>query len=95
MKWDLICSALLTLPVFLINMVVPKTSDSAKDELMAEVGGVRGLLVKDLVSFLLTVPIQFWFGRRFSIGAYHALKNGRANMVRAPLATSVCHMHQQ
>jgi Cu+-exporting ATPase len=73
---DLILAVLLTIPVFLLNMVLPRTA--AKDAVNAEI--VHGLLIKDFVSFLLTTPVEFYMGRRFHTGAYKALRAGRANM---------------
>jgi Cu+-exporting ATPase len=42
------------------------------------------------VQLLLATPVQFWFGRRFYIGAWHALRGGGANMdVLVALGTSM------
>ncbi len=39
---------------------------------------------------LLATPVQFWIGKRFYLGAYHALRGGSANMdVLIALGTSV------
>jgi len=43
-----------------------------------------------LLQFLLATPVQFWVGRRFYLGAYHALRGGGANMdVLVALGTSM------
>ena len=42
------------------------------------------------LQFLLATPVQFWVGRRFYVGAYHALRGGGANMdVLVALGTSM------
>ncbi|TCS37122.1 heavy metal translocating P-type ATPase [Reinekea marinisedimentorum] len=44
------------------------------------------------LQFALTTPVQFWLGARFYKGAYHALKNGGANMdVLVALGTSAAY----
>jgi cation transport ATPase len=73
---DLVLAVVLTIPVFLLSMVLPRTR--ASDAVDAEI--VHGLLAKDFVSFLLTTPVMFYTGRRFHTGAYKALRAGRANM---------------
>lgn len=40
--------------------------------------------------FLLATPVQFWIGRRFYVGAWHALRGGSGNMdVLVALGTSM------
>ncbi len=42
------------------------------------------------LQFLLATPVQFWAGRRFYLGAWHALRGGGANMdVLVALGTSM------
>lgn len=77
-KRDFLISLCLTVPVFLINMIIPRVSDSAKASLETEI--THGLNVKDLVSFILASPVELYIGRRFHVGAAVALRNGRANM---------------
>ena len=51
-----------------------------------------GIPVPRIVQLLLATPVQFWVGRRFYSGAYHALKGGSANMdVLVALGTSVAY----
>jgi Cu+-exporting ATPase len=69
---------LFTIPVVLIAMVIPMTDMQAMHALSTEVA--RGLTIQDLVLFILATPIQFVLGKRFYIGAYHALKRRNANM---------------
>jgi cation transport ATPase len=77
-RGDLWASLLFTVPVFLINMVVPHVSTLGKERLEHEI--MHGLSVKDFVSFILASPVQLYIGRRFHVGAVSALKNHRANM---------------
>ncbi len=54
----------------------------------------KGWMLPGWMQFLLTTPIQFWLGRRFYSGAYHALKNGAANMdVLVALGTSAAYFY--
>ncbi|MBP9799075.1 MAG: cadmium-translocating P-type ATPase [Sterolibacterium sp.] len=42
------------------------------------------------LQFLLATPVQFWIGRRFYVGAWHALRGGSGNMdVLVALGTSM------
>jgi len=44
------------------------------------------------LQWLLATPVQFWIGRRFYIGAWHALRSGGANMdVLVALGTSMAY----
>lgn len=46
------------------------------------------------VQFALTTPVQFWLGWRFYVGAYHAVKNGSANMdVLVVMGTSAAYFY--
>lgn len=45
------------------------------------------------VQFLLATPVQFWVGKRFYVGAWHALRGGGANMdVLVALGTSMAYL---
>ncbi|MGH8678487.1 MAG: heavy metal translocating P-type ATPase, partial [Burkholderiales bacterium] len=45
------------------------------------------------LQFLLATPVQFWIGRRFYVGAWHALRGGSANMdVLIALGTSMAYV---
>ena len=45
-----------------------------------------------VLQLLIATPVQFWIGRRFYIGAYHALRGGGANMdVLVALGTSMAY----
>jgi len=44
------------------------------------------------LQWLLATPVQFWVGKRFYVGAYHALRGGGANMdVLVALGTSMAY----
>jgi len=49
-------------------------------------------LLPHWLQWLLATPVQFWIGRRFYIGAWHALRGGGANMdVLVALGTSMAY----
>lgn len=73
-------SALLTLP-FMAQMA-------------AMFAGREHELLPHWLQFVLATPIQFWIGRRFYIGAWHALRGGGANMdVLIALGTSMAYFY--
>jgi Cu+-exporting ATPase len=43
-------------------------------------GATHGELLPRWLQFALATPVQFWVGRRFYTGAFHALRGGGANM---------------
>ena len=46
------------------------------------------------LQWLLATPVQFWIGRRFYIGGWHALRSGGANMdVLVALGTSMAYFY--
>ncbi|MGN2391908.1 heavy metal translocating P-type ATPase [Pelomicrobium sp. G1] len=54
--------------------------------------GVHEELLPRSLQWLLATPVQFWIGRRFYIGAWHALRGGGANMdVLIALGTSAAY----
>ena len=61
--------------------------------LMIEMGAMfagRHELVPRPIQLALATPVQLWVGRRFYVGAYHALRGGAANMdVLVALGTSM------
>ncbi|MEO8347117.1 MAG: heavy metal translocating P-type ATPase [Betaproteobacteria bacterium] len=69
---EFLVSALLTLP--LLAQMAPMLAD----------GGLFNADHADLIprwwQLALATPVQFWIGRRFYIGAWHALRGGGANM---------------
>ena len=71
LKRELIVSMLLTLP--LVAQMAPMLGS----DMFA--GGHHDLLPRWL-QLALANPVQFWVGRRFYVGAWHALRGGGANM---------------
>ena len=54
-------------------------------------GGHEDILPRWL-QLLLATPVQFWIGKRFYMGAWHALRGGGANMdVLVALGTSMAY----
>jgi Cu+-exporting ATPase len=83
LKREFTISAVLTLP--LLAQMIP----------MLAQGGLFGAtthaeLLPRWLQLLLATPVQLWTGRRFYIGAWHALRGGGANMdVLIALGTSM------
>ena len=74
-----IVSALLTGP-FMVQMIGMFAGDHHE-------------LLPRWFQWLLATPIQFWIGKRFYVGAYHALRGGGANMdVLVALGTSMAYL---
>lgn len=85
-----LCSASLvfTIPVFLLNMVLPRVEMFA----WLYAGFVREVSLATFVKWALATPVQFHVANRFHRGAYKSLKNGAANMdVLVSLATNVAY----
>ena len=62
--------------------------------LLAQMGAMfsseHGDLLPRWLQMMLATPVQFWIGRRFYSGAWHALRGGAANMdVLVALGTSI------
>jgi Cu+-exporting ATPase len=78
LRRDLVVSIVLTAPL-LAQMVLMFTPGAAHEDLLPRV-----------VQLALATPVQFFVGRRFYGGAWHALKGGGANMdVLIALGTSI------
>ena len=72
-------SAALTLPLLL--------------QMGAMFTGQHADVVPRWLQWLLATPVQFWVGRRFYVGAWHALRGGGANMdVLVALGTSMAYL---
>ena len=71
LRRELIVSVLLTLP--LLAQMVPMLASGA-------LGGQPHDLLPRWAQLALATPVQFWIGRRFYVGAWHALRGGGANM---------------
>ncbi|OLS20457.1 MAG: Copper-exporting P-type ATPase A [Candidatus Heimdallarchaeota archaeon LC_3] len=79
----LIISSLLTLPVFILSMIIIEPFSSWFPDFvhLAE----STLFYKDItllavILFLLSTPVQFWMGKDFYVGGFKALRHGAANM---------------
>ncbi len=78
LKREFIIAALLSAPLLL--QMVPMLSGAHAD------------VVPRWLQLALATPVQFWIGRRFYVGAYHALRSGGANMdVLVALGTSMAY----
>jgi Cu+-exporting ATPase len=79
LKREFIIAALLTAPLLL--QMVPMLAQMVP---MLASGGSLPNAHEDLLprwlQLILATPVQFWIGRRFYIGAWHALRGGGANM---------------
>ena len=90
LRRQLLGSLLFTLPVLVLSMVLPHTA--VKPSLNKEV--TKGLTVRVLVIWILTTPVQFGFGMRFYVSAYHSLRRRAANMdVLIALGTSAAYLY--
>jgi P-type Cu+ transporter len=77
---DFVVAALLTVP--LLALMLPWS------------GAMQGNGVPRAWQWLLATPVQFWAGRRFYLGAWHALRGGAANMdVLIALGTTIAYLH--
>lgn len=72
LRWSLI----FTVPVFLTAMVLPALP-FVRPLLEAQ---IFGFPLQEVVKWAFTTPVQFWIGARFHVGAWRALRSGRANM---------------
>ena len=61
-------------------------------EMVSMVGGGHSEIVPRWLQLALATPVQFWVGRRFYVGGWHALRGGGANMdVLVALGTSMAY----
>jgi Cu+-exporting ATPase len=72
LKREFIIASALTLP--LLAQMVPMLASGSLQ------GGAHQELLPRWLQLVLATPVQFWIGRRFYIGAWHALRGGGANM---------------
>jgi len=71
LRREFIAAAVLTLP--LIAQMIPMLTNSSQ-------AGAHGEFLPRWLQLALATPVQFWIGRRFYVGAWHALRGGGANM---------------
>jgi P-type Cu+ transporter len=63
-------------------------------QMVAMFGGFHSLMLPPWWQFALATPVQFWIGKRFYVGAFHALRGGAANMdVLIALGTSMAYFY--
>lgn len=83
-------SALLTLPFF--ALMLSMLSGAPQGNLLGNAHHTSWF--PPLAQLLVATPVQFWIGRRFYAGAYHALRGGGANMdVLIALGTSMAYFY--
>ncbi len=74
-------SAVLTLPFFALMLYMLS-------------GAHHAAWLPPMAQLLIATPVQFWIGRRFYVGAWHALRGGGANMdVLIALGTSMAYFY--
>lgn len=90
-KQAFLWSCIFTVPVFLFAMVfmyIPAINHGLETKIM------NMLTVGQLVRWVLATPVQFYFGRRFYVGAYKSLRHGSANMdVLIALGTNAAYFY--
>jgi Cu+-exporting ATPase len=85
-----IISAVLTLPF--LGLMLQMLGSVPQEDLLR--GPHHAAWLPPMAQLLLATPVQFWIGRRFYIGAYHALRGGGANMdVLIALGTSMAYFY--
>ena len=75
-----ILSAVLTVPVFVLGMLVPMSSSSVGPFARLRATVAWGSTAGTWAQLALVTPVQFWTGARFHAHAAAALRRGRANM---------------
>ncbi|MES2356662.1 MAG: heavy metal translocating P-type ATPase [Pseudomonadota bacterium] len=61
-------------------------------EMVAMLASAHEAMWPRWLQLILATPVQFWIGRRFYVGSWHALRSGSANMdVLVALGTSVAY----
>ncbi len=93
-----IMSLVLTLIIFSIMMIpgvgAALTSPIAEALYGPNYSHEQMMFVMNIISMILTIPVQFYAGARFYKGAFGALKNGAANMdVLVALGTTVAFIY--
>ncbi|KAL5719685.1 P-type Cu(+) transporter [Ranunculus cassubicifolius] len=84
-------SCLFSIPVFIFSMVLPMLPPYG-DWLSYKLHNM--FTIGMLLRWILCTPVQFIIGRRFYVGAYHALKRGSANMdVLVALGTNAAYFY--
>lgn len=88
---QILWSCLFSVPVFILSMVLPILPPYGK---WLENKLYNMLTVGMLLRWILCTPVQFVVGRRFYVGAYHALRRRSANMdVLVALGTNAAYFY--
>ena len=86
-----LASAALTIPVWLVAMVLPMLPGLAP---VLEARILGGFPLDEVVKWAFATPVQFYIGWRFHAGAWNALRNGRcARMHKIPSVFNRTCMH--
>ena len=87
---DAIISTLLTIPVFVVAMVLPPMGIAH----CVYSTMILGFPLNELIKWAFATPVQFWMGWRFHKGAWKAIKSRRANMdVLVSLGTNASYIY--
>ncbi|KAI5065075.1 hypothetical protein GOP47_0019770 [Adiantum capillus-veneris] len=90
-KHQFLWSCVLTIPLFTLSMILMYIP-ALKHILQSKI--INMLTVGMLLRWVLSSPVQFFFGRRFYTGAYNALKHGSTNMdVLIALGTNAAYFY--
>ncbi|KYQ89208.1 P-type ATPase [Tieghemostelium lacteum] len=91
LKKTLFYSVCLTVPVFLIGMILHKVKIC---HFLFTSYIFNGISIADFLMFSLTTPVQFVIGKRFYINGWKSIKHGGANMdVLVALGTSCAYFY--
>ncbi|KAF2071941.1 hypothetical protein CYY_006735 [Polysphondylium violaceum] len=90
-KRSLTISGALTIPVFLLGMILHKFQFC---HFLFTSYVFNGISIADFLMLTFTTPIQFYIGKRFYINGYKSLRHGGANMdVLVALGTSCAYFY--
>jgi len=90
-KRALTISVALTIPVFLLGMILHKFQFC---HFLFTSYVLNGISIADFIMLTFTTPIQFYIGKRFYINGYKSLRHGGANMdVLVALGTSCAYFY--
>ena len=98
-KKKFLISLILTLPVFVLSMIVIEPFRSFipitwLDFFESDVLGIPRLSLLGLILFVFSTPVQFWVGKNFYVNSYKALRHGSATMdVLVALGTSAAYFY--
>jgi Cu+-exporting ATPase len=94
LRRTLMFSVSLTIPVFILGMILPTVKAFDKIYNDDNYTAIPGISWPNLIMWLFTTPIQFGIGKRFYKNGYKALRHGAANMdVLVALGTSCAYFY--